>query len=984
MAADPRGSERLAGKRKVEDQNAGDAASGSSGEGSAGAPAALTGQSAGAPAIVPIALDAGASAPGQSASQALAGELAHARKKAREAGAPAHGGTGSRGLGSSQPNAGVPASVAQEAQVAAGAPAPQGSNAGAPASNPDPAEMDISTRSAKRQLEEDSTMDDLAAFFELEVDSVEDQRFLAFVAGGDDLSTGSSSGSKQVDCAEVFCPPRLTERAGLHGVNPGIAMDLRTGWDLNDPRHVEAAWRYIKLVKPLVLLGSPECAPFSVLRGLNQHKPGYAEKLREGMQHLKLCCELYTYQVRCGRFFVHEHPWSASSWGVSLMQDVLKLPGVQTAFVDQCMFGQTVTKHGVTGPARKSSGFASNSHHIVEELSRKCDKSHQHIPLIGGVARQTAAYPSGLVDAILRGLKKEMADMGRIQAMDGGGPTVEEEPCEQWPEYWDEITGQALDSRLVAEAREAEVDYMRRLKVYEESSMEQCLADGCQPIPMRWLDVNKGDSDNPQIRSRAVLQETKRRSDLGPEDVAATFAATPPLEGLRVLMSMCMTGQKGVAQKDRRVLGFYDVSRAHFHSPARRKIYVKTLPEDTHVKSGIALMLKAMYGAKDAGACWDGFADQVMRSLGYKPGGFCACVYSNAAQQSTCWRHGDDFVLLATREEHKRFMAEANKQMILKSVGILGPYAKDGEVQEIRCLNRIIRLVQPAFQGYDESYLEWEADPRHLQILMTNLQVKPDSKALGQPGCKMEANADTTPLESKDVAAYRSNCMRLAYLAQDRADIQYCSKELARGMQQPTRWDLAQLKRAVRYLKGAPRLVQRFRQQELQQQLCVYTDSDFAGCPKTRRSTSCNMVFWGQHLIRSASTTQAVVALSSGEAEFYSAVKGASVGLGCASLFADMGFVLTMPIKLLVDSTACLGVAGRRGAGRIRHIQTPTLWLQRYVSDGHIVLAKVDGKDNPADLGTKPVPAALIEKILMQCGLHVSQGRSKLALKAAV
>ena len=47
---------------------------------------------------------------------------------------------------------------------------------------------------------------------------------------------------------------------------------------------------------------------------------------------------------------------------------------------------------------------------------------------------------------------------------------------------------------------------------------------GKDPIGTRWIDVNKGDDDNPEYRSRLVAQEIKRdnREDL--------FAATPPLE----------------------------------------------------------------------------------------------------------------------------------------------------------------------------------------------------------------------------------------------------------------------------------------------------------------------------------------------------------------------------------------------------------------------------------------------------------------------
>ncbi len=54
---------------------------------------------------------------------------------------------------------------------------------------------------------------------------------------------------------------------------------------------------------------------------------------------------------------------------------------------------------------------------------------------------------------------------------------------------------------------------------------------------------------------------------------------------------------------------------------------------------------------------------------------------------------------------------------------------------------------------------------------------------------------------------YMSSTLRLSYLAQDRVDVQYCSKELARSMQAPTVWDKQQLHRAVRYLHGAGRVV---------------------------------------------------------------------------------------------------------------------------------------------------------------------------------
>eukprot|EP00973_Karenia_brevis_P038254 5274551-Karenia_brevis.AAC.1 len=136
--------------------------------------------------------------------------------------------------------------------------------------------------------------------------------------------------------------------------------------------------------------------------------------------------------------------------------------------------------------------------------------------------------------------------------MEAVGPTVEEAPPErEWFETYghgtfiDDITGAVLDTKLVMEARSLEVDYMRKLGVYREATWEEMEADNCKAIPLRWLDINKGDAENVNIRSRLVAQETRGRSTIGSEakDIAATFAATPPLEAVRMLISLMMTGQ---------------------------------------------------------------------------------------------------------------------------------------------------------------------------------------------------------------------------------------------------------------------------------------------------------------------------------------------------------------------------------------------------------------------------------------------------------
>eukprot|EP00971_Amphidinium_carterae_P077447 1530080-Amphidinium_carterae.1 len=102
--------------------------------------------------------------------------------------------------------------------------------------------------------------------------------------------------------------------------------------------------------------------------------------------------------------------------------------------------------------------------------------------------------------------------------------------------------------------------------------------------------------------------------------------------------------------------------------------------------------------------------------------------------------------------------------------------------------------------------------------------------------------------------------------------------------------------------------------------LAAQVDSDFAGCAVTRRSSTGLALFHGEHLIKAASTTQTVVALSSGEAEFNAIVRGTAFTLGAKSLAKDYGVEVAARVES--DSTAGIGMSQRLGAGRVRHIGT--------------------------------------------------------------
>ena len=155
------------------------------------------------------------------------------------------------------------------------------------------------------------------------------------------------------------------------------------------------------------------------------------------------------------------------------------------------------------------------------------------------------------------------------------------------------------------------------------------------------------------------------------------------------------------------------------------------------------------------------------------------------------------------------------------------------------------------------------------------------------------------------------------------SDIAYAVKELSTKMISPNKGDWETIKKLGRYLIGRTRVVSKYQYQEGYCRLETRTDSDHAGGWETRKSTSGGVVKMGKHTGKTWSSTQGVIALSSGEAEFYGSVKAAGAGLGQQSLLRDIG--LDMLVCAWTDSSAALGTITRSGLGRLRHSQDHSL-----------------------------------------------------------
>ena len=234
---------------------------------------------------------------------------------------------------------------------------------------------------------------------------------------------------------------------------------------------------------------------------------------------------------------------------------------------------------------------------------------------------------------------------------------------------------------------------------------------------------------------------------------------------------------------------------------------------------------------------------------------------------------------------------------------------------------------------------------------------------------KLVLEGRRSPILKKDEATrYRSACMRLSYLAQDRLDLGETAKHLAQRMSEPREFDLISWKRAARYLVGKPKAALRFRRQEQDHKITVFVDSDFAGDPVSRKSTTGLAAQIGNNTVKSGSTLQSLTALSVGEAEFYAVLKGGQGGLSLRSVYHDLG--ISMKIEIQSDRSTSNSLTDRLGAGeRTKHIDTRYFWIQERVQDGDLSITKVLTAKNCADVGTKPVSALILQRHCKFAGL---------------
>ena len=502
-----------------------------------------------------------------------------------------------------------------------------------------------------------------------------------------------------------------------------------------------------------------------------------------------------------------------------------------------------------------------------------------------------------------------------------------------------------------------EMKSMKDFTVYTEKPIEECTEEQVRnAIGVKWVKRWKTDTE---LQMRLVVQGCYQ--DAQALDSDTLFASTPSLVTLRIMLIMALTRNW--------CINLADVSTAFLHAPMTEDIFIWPPAEYYPDFKCLWKLNKAMYGLKQSPRLWQEHFAKVMAKLGFRRCKSDGNLYCHSSKQLYVLAYVDDLLIVGDSEQSKSFTEALGKELLVKIIGSLEPGTEHSFLGR-RLKHNGDSIDMFMSQGYIEELLK-----------IYQMESANNVNTTGTTALKRMQDADT-PLEPAEHAKYRTAVGKLLWLAFVRPDCSYAVKELSRDVKSPTLESLAKLKHLLRYIVGTKQSVLRLRPSQMRADwrctldIACYVDSDWAGCSRTRKSTSGSTVQVLDCDVIHSSRTQATVALSSGEAELYAIGQGVNEALFVKNLVLEAEFARRVQIVAYTDSTAGKSMATRFGAGkRTKHVELRYLYMQNLVQSGLLQVRKIGTKFNPADVLTKYVSTETLHNLIGKLGLVRNQFR---------
>jgi hypothetical protein len=287
---------------------------------------------------------------------------------------------------------------------------------------------------------------------------------------------------------------------------------------------------------------------------------------------------------------------------------------------------------------------------------------------------------------------------------------------------------------------------------------------------------------------------------------------------------------------------------------------------------------------------------------------------------------------------------------------------------------RIIIALQREFSMKDlgqlHHFLGMQVQRQSDGFLLTQQQYMLDIlDRAGMAACKPCATpVDTNPklsptygelLQPTDATDFCSLAGALQYLTFTRPDIAYAVQQVCLHMHAPRNIHLVALKRILHYIRGSLHLGLHLRPSNVED-LVVYSDADWAGCPDTRKSTSGYAVFLGANLISWSSKRQATVSRSSAEAEYHAIANAVAEASWLCQLLLELHAPLRRATVVFCDNINTVYMSNNLVQHqRTKHIEIDLHFVRDQVALGHVEVFHVPTSSQYADIFTKGLPSAV-------------------------
>ncbi|KAD4177991.1 hypothetical protein E3N88_26582 [Mikania micrantha] len=491
--------------------------------------------------------------------------------------------------------------------------------------------------------------------------------------------------------------------------------------------------------------------------------------------------------------------------------------------------------------------------------------------------------------------------------------------------------------------RDAMKKEIQALEKNETWTLEN-LPKGKRAIDSKWVYKikYKPNGDIERYKARLVAKGFTQTEGI---DYHETFAPVAKLVTVRTLLAVAVKKGWHIHQ--------LDVNNAFLHGDLHEDVYMK-IPQGfgKHDDNRVCKLKKSLYGLKQASRNWYQKFTNSLLEIGFKqarpdPSLF---LFKKTNVFISALIYVDDVIMVGNDlnkiQEFKSFL---DQKFSIKDLGPLKFFLGI----EVARTNKGLVLSQRKYILY---------------ILQDT----------GMTGCRpspfpMEQNLklDKCDKESQvDANQYRRLIGRLLYLQATRPAVNILSQFVG----DPRESHLEAAYRVLRYLKatlGQGILLPK----EGGTSLITYCDSDWLGCPFTRRSRTGYILLWGGAPISWKSKKQSVVSRSSAEAEYRAMAAVVSEIIWMRWLLKELDFFQAGPTQLFCDNQAARHIATNPVFHeRTKHVEMDCYFVRERVESREIQTMKIDTTMQLADLLTKPLGTNRFRTLLDKLGitnLHV-------------